>query len=100
MSEVRTMGRRVPGMAALLSPREQFLPLLLTELTPQITHLAHGTEISRNRLKAELQTTPASAPSRSPALFAQLPRVDWSSRCGIKKISTPWPPPRCGTHII
>jgi hypothetical protein len=55
-------------MVTLFAPREQLLPLLLIELTPEIARGGHGLRLTLGRLKAELQTLRAQSLARSPAL--------------------------------
>lgn len=47
VAEVWPVRWRMPRMAAILSPREQFLTLLWIELTPEITRFGHGGKINR-----------------------------------------------------
>jgi hypothetical protein len=46
VAEVWPVRWRMPRMAVVLSPREQFLALLLIELTPEIARFGHGERLT------------------------------------------------------
>src|SRR4029453_278122 len=56
MSKIGPVRRGMPRITARLTPFQQFLSLLLIELTPKVARRRHDMRVARRRLKAELQT--------------------------------------------